>query len=170
MAETAAGSGSARRRLDREGGRGCAKGLKSTALGVIKEAMKAVAGEGQIADVQDQDVRPVRRPRGTEGCGVVRGCPARPRWADRRRPRRRRHQAADRPQGRWPVRRVPYNRGVPPGRAGVLRARVCEERPGEPSAQGALGAAFAGGRVSGVGRGGSRGRAGGWRDNRGGMR
>ena len=57
------------------------------------------------------------------------------------------------------------------GRAGVLRARVCEERPGEPSAQGALGGCVRWRKsIWRWTRQVSRRCAGGWRDNRGGMR
>ena len=69
-----------------------------------------------------------------------------------------------------PVRRVPHDPPVPPGGAGVLRLRVCKERPGQPAALGTLGAALAGRRVSGAGCGRPCGRAGDRGDHRGGMR
>ena len=56
------------------------------------------------------------------------------------------------------------------GRHGVLRTWVCEERPRQPWAQGTLGVAVAGKRVSGTERCGACGRAGCWSDNRGGLR
>ncbi len=107
---------------------------------------------------------PSRGSRGAKGSGIVRF--AMPSGVLRRG----RDQAAHRPQGSWPIRRVPHDRGFSPRRAGVLRPWVCEERPRQPSAQGTLGVAVAGKRVSGSERCGACGRAGCWSDNRGGMR
>ena len=146
------------------------RGLIDVAPGAISFGMVEGARRVRVAHVQDQGLRAVRASRGNRGRSAVRCGGARREGLGRRRPRRRRHQAARRPARTGPVGRVPNARGVSPGGAGVLRPRVCEERSGEPSAQGTVGAAVAGKRVSGAGRSRSRGRAGRWRDNRGGMR
>ena len=50
--------------------------LINTALSAIVHDTIAGVRDVRIADVQDQGVRPVRRPRGTGGCHAVRGRPA----------------------------------------------------------------------------------------------
>ena len=57
--------------------------------------------------------------------------PARREGPDRRRSRRRRHQAEHRPEGARQIRRFPCDRAVSPWRTGILRLRLRQEQPGE---------------------------------------
>ncbi len=96
--------------------------------------MRTVSGGTWIADVHDQGIFPVRRPRGNRGCRVVRGRGPRPERFGRCRSGRRCGQAAHRPQGRWPVGRVPHDHAVSPGRTGVLSSTASPRAAGRTCA------------------------------------
>ena len=97
----------------------------------------------------------------------MRGCPACLQRPDRCRSRRWRHQAAYRQEGRRPIRRVPSNRVVSPGRTGVFRLRFCQEQPVQPPPERVGSIPDAGKRNAWTDRGGPCGRLGEWNDNRG---
>ena len=129
------------------------RGLIDLTPSAISLGMTEGARGVRIAHVQDQALRAFRQPRGNTGWGSVRCSQARRTRVHRCRPRRRCHQAANRAQGSGPVRRVPCDRAVSPGRAFLFRLRIREERAGQSSAGRVESVPSAGGRDARNGRG-----------------
>ena len=101
------------------------RGLIDVTPGAILRGMVEGAREVGVAHVQDQALRAFRPSREDRGRSAVRCGGARLEGLGRRGLWRRRHQAAHRPAGTGPVRRVPHDRGVPPWGVCVLRPRCC---------------------------------------------
>ena len=85
-------------------------------------------GRGARADFQEQAVHALCAAGADNGCRIMRSGIEHRKGPDRRRSRRRRHQAADRPQGGRKVRRLSRLDPAADGRTGVLRSRLRKER------------------------------------------